>query len=96
MVSACFKEAGFSLYGRDWIGCVPGGTLISKSMRRNIYIISAYCASLALRTSIALGSQPGASSAKSIRERPVFQRLKKILALILEPTKKFGRFRPGN
>ena len=50
MVSACFKEAGFSLlYGRDWIGCVPGGTLISKSMRRNpvwtriyIYIYNIY------------------------------------------------------
>ena len=30
MVSACFERAGFSLYGCDWIGCVPGGTLISK------------------------------------------------------------------
>ena len=35
MVSACFERAGFSLYGRDWIGCVPGRTLISKSMQRN-------------------------------------------------------------
>ena len=32
MVSACF---GFSLYGRDWIGCVPGGTLISKGCREH-------------------------------------------------------------
>ena len=97
MVSACFEGAGFSLYGRDCIGCVPGGTLISKSMHRNpvwtriykIYIymyISAYGVSLALRTSVALGSQPGASSAKSIRERPVFQRRNKIFALTLEPT----------
>ena len=23
-------ETGLSLYGRGWIGCVPGGTLISK------------------------------------------------------------------
>ena len=34
-MSACFERAGFSLYGRDWIGCVPVGTLISKSMHRN-------------------------------------------------------------
>ena len=56
----------------------------------------AYSVSVALRASIALGSQPGASSAKSIRERPVFQRRKKIFALILEPTQKFEGFRPGN
>ena len=78
MVCACFERAGFSLYGRDWVGCVPGGTLILKNIRHNLvwtrkYIhMSAYCVSLALRPSIALGSQPGASSAKSTRERPVF------------------------
>ena len=27
MVSACFERAGFGLYGRDWFGCVPGGTI---------------------------------------------------------------------
>ena len=92
MVFACFERAGFSLYGRDWIGCVPGGTLISKSVhrnpvwtRKNIYI-SAYSVSLELRASNALGSQPGASSVKSIRERSVFQRRKKIFALILAQT----------
>ena len=47
---------------------------------------STYSVSVALRASIALGSQPGASSAKSIRERLVFQRRKKIFALIREPT----------
>ena len=46
----------------------------------------AYSVSVALRASIALGSQPGASSAKSIRERTVFQRRKQRFALILEPT----------
>ena len=89
---ACFERAGFSLYGRDWIGCDQGGTLISKSMnrnlvwtRKNIYI-SAYCVNLALILSKALGCQPGESSAKSTRERPVFQRRKKSFALIFEPT----------
>ena len=47
---------------------------------------SAYSVSIALRASITLGSQRGASSAKSIRERPVFQRRKKMFALTLEPT----------
>ena len=35
MASACFESAGFSLYGRDWIGCVLGGTLISKGCREH-------------------------------------------------------------
>ena len=45
---------------------------------------TAYSVSVALRASIALGSQPGAFSAKSIRERPMFQRRKKRFALVLE------------
>ena len=79
MAPAHFERAGFSLYGRDWIGCVPGGTLISEGRREHAPLSSldeenksAYSVSIALRASIALGSQPGASSAKSIRERPVF------------------------
>ena len=47
---------------------------------------SAYSVNAALRASIALGSQPGASSAKPIMERTVFQRRKKRFALILEQT----------
>ena len=55
MVSACFERAGFSLYGRDWIGRVPGGTLNSKSMhsspvwtRKYIYFyICVFCESRA-------------------------------------------------
>ena len=35
MASACF---GFSLYGPDWIDCVPGGTLISKGCREHAVI----------------------------------------------------------
>ena len=33
MTSACFERTGFSLDGRDWIGSVPDGTLISKGRR---------------------------------------------------------------
>ena len=73
MASACF---GFSLYGRDWIGCVPGGTTISKRCRENApessldeEKISAYSVSVALRVSIALGSQPGASSVPEAEEK---------------------------
>ena len=68
----CF---GFSLYGRDWIGCVPGGILISKgaeSMHHNSVWTrrktSAYSVSVALRASIALGSQRGASSVPGAEE----------------------------
>ena len=39
MASACFERAGFSLYGRDWIGGVPGGTLISKGVQRACTVI---------------------------------------------------------
>ena len=48
---------------------------------------SAYSVGVTLRASIALGSLPGASSAKSIWERPVFQRRKKRFELILEPSR---------
>ena len=75
MVSACFERAGFSLYGRDWIGCVPGGTLLfqrgTESMHRNPVWMrkkSAYSVSVALRASMALGSQPGASSVPEAKE----------------------------
>ena len=56
--------------------------------------MSAYFVSVALRASIALASQLGASSAKSIRrmwEGTVFQRWKNDLrGHIIEPTEKFG------
>ena len=93
-MSTCFERVGFSLYGRDWIGCVPGGTLISKGCREHALKSSldeekqnsTYFVSVALRALILLGSQPGASSAEPIRDRTVFQRRKKIFALIIEPT----------
>ena len=73
MGSACF---GFSLYGRECIGCVPGETTISKRCRENApessldeEKISTYSVSVALRVSIALGSQPRASSVPEAEEK---------------------------
>ena len=74
MVSVCFERARFSLYGRDLIGCIPGGSLTSKGCREHAPQSSldeetkkyTYSVSVALRASIALGSQQGAFSAKSI------------------------------
>ena len=69
MASACF---GFSLYGRDWIGCIPGGTIITSMHHNPVRTrrkISAYSVGVALRASIALGSQPGASSVPEAEEK---------------------------
>ena len=60
MVSACFERAGFNLHGCDWIGCVSGGTLMSKGRREH--------ARVALRASKALGFQLGASSVPKAEE----------------------------
>ena len=73
MASTCFERTGFSLYGRDSIGCVPGGTLISNGRREHApqssldgEKMSAYSLSVALRASMAPMSHPGAFRAKFI------------------------------
>ena len=82
---------------RDWVGCVPERDLDFKGAQRVCTVIQfgrrkqmfAYSVSVALRASIALESQPGASSAKSIRGIWGVQCSrggKKIFALIVEPT----------
>ena len=35
IASACLKRIEFNLYGRDWTGCGPGGTIISKGRREH-------------------------------------------------------------
>ena len=73
MASACL---GFSLYERDWISCVTGGTLISKGRKEHAPQSSldeekknACSVSVALRASIALGFQPGASSVPELKRK---------------------------
>ena len=68
----------------NFIGVRRACTVIQFELGKNR--ISAYSVSVALRASIALGSQSGAFTAKSILKRPVIQGRKQKFALILEPT----------